>query len=94
MLFVLHTSLVYSIAQVGRLHTFLSGWKYTILKFMESGGYTPVDLENDIPSTIPVLSVFGEDDKILPRETFEKLSQLSRARAGLCAIGRPSFIFF
>lgn len=59
---------------------------------MDSGGYSPIDLEKDVLQTIPVLSLYGEDDNILPRATFEKLSQKSKTRAGVPTLSQEQLV--
>ncbi|KAL3680082.1 hypothetical protein R1sor_023038 [Riccia sorocarpa] len=68
--------------RVGRLHCLLPGWADSSVSFMLSGGY-------NVASKIPkvqqeTLVIWGEEDKILPREYAERFQkELPRAQLEL-----------
>ncbi|CAK0784268.1 hypothetical protein CVIRNUC_007472 [Coccomyxa viridis] len=65
--------------RIGRLHTFLPGWKNANIAFMRSGGYS---VSKDIPQLGEQTIIFwGADDEILDKESVKRFAvDLPRSR--------------
>ncbi|CAL5229899.1 g13318 [Coccomyxa viridis] len=59
--------------RIGRLHTFLPGWKSANIAFMRGGGYS---VSKDIPNIQQDTIIFwGADDEILEKENVKRFAQ-------------------